>query len=700
MNSMNELPVGRGFPEVNSIGGSGSCPRWQENMMLSFVSAALLSLILSDSQVPGSPQPELVRSAASGRWSEAATWQGGKVPSSGARVQVRAGHVVTFDIKTDGAIRSIHVAGTLRFDPESDTRLDVGLIKIQAGDDAGESGFDCENHVPAPDPAKPRPAFEVGMPDEPISPNHTAVIRLTAVPGLDPEECPAIVCCGGRWDVHGTPLRRTWVKLAPPAKKGSDTVTLSEPVQGWRAGDRIVITAIVRQRFAENVEGTSVRQQPQTEERIIKAIDGTKLVLDTPLAFSHSRPDDRCGEVANLSRNVVIESADPAGVRGHTMYHRDSAGSISFAEFRHLGKEGKLGKYSLHFHRVGDTMRGASVIGASIWNSANRWITVHGTNTLVVRDCVGYRSTGHGFFLEDGTEVENIFDRNLAVQACQGKPIPGQVFAQDRNDGAGFWWANSHNAFTRNIAVECDEYGFRFDAPEAAGIDLSMKVRGPDGERRTVDIRTLPFLRFDDNEAHTQRRFGVNLGGGSGSGGEGGVGAIGPDSQHPFVIRNLHVWEAHWAFTPAAPGMLVDMLTMAESRYGLWRPRHDRHAYRNVVNFRVGFIAANRVGEAPDERRYPAPLDPVDDRPPVTLITRIGRPRNGQIVIRGVSVDEGPVRSVQVNGRAARSLDSDFLQWESLIDVSAGGPFTVTAAAVDAAGNSEETPHRLTIVLP
>ena len=89
------------------------------------------------------------------------------------------------------------------------------------------------------------------------------------------------------------------------------------------------------------------------------------------------------------------------------------------------GKTGSLGKYSLHFHRVGDTMRGSSVVGASIWDSGNRWITIHGTNSLVVRDCVGYRSVGHGFFLEDGTEVDNILDGNLAVQALRGLTVAG-----------------------------------------------------------------------------------------------------------------------------------------------------------------------------------------------------------------------------------------------------------------------------------
>ena len=83
----------------------------------------------------------------------------------------------------------------------------------------------------------------------------------------------------------------------------------------------------------------------------------------------------------------------------------------------------------------------------------------------------GYRSVGHGFFLEDGTEVDNILDGNLAVQACQGSPLPGQILPFDRNEGAGFWWANSRNAFIRNVAVECDQYGFRYEAPTTAGFD-------------------------------------------------------------------------------------------------------------------------------------------------------------------------------------------------------------------------------------
>src|SRR5207253_3462660 len=233
----------------------------------------------------------------------------------------------------------------------------------------------------------------------------------------------------------------------------------------------------------------SVKDNTQTEERIIKSRYGNEIKLDKALQYEHLGDGDYRGDVANLGRNGVVESADPAK-RGHTMYHRGSAGSISYAEFRHLGKEGVLGRYSLHYHLAGDTMRGSYVIGASIWDSGNRWLTIHGTNYLVVRDCVGYQSVGHGFFLEDGTEVFNVLDRNLAVQAYIGKTLPKQVLPYDKNDGSGFWWANSHNSFTRNTAAECDEYGYFFQATKTADFDPVLDVLQADGQLKQVDIRT------------------------------------------------------------------------------------------------------------------------------------------------------------------------------------------------------------------
>jgi hypothetical protein len=698
----------------------------------------------------------LIHSARSGPWSRAQTWDGGRVPGPGARVQVRAGHTVTYDVASDQPVRSIHVAGTLRFDPERDTRLGVGLIKIQAGDDASENGFDCDAHaLAAADPHAARPALEIGTQERPIPEERSALIRLVALEGMDPETCPAIVCCGGRMDLHGAPMGATWVKLGQTARAGDDTVTLAEPVAGWRVGDRVIVTAtqrIRRERATLRPGQGNESMKAFTEERTIRALDGTTITLDRPLAEDHRGEGNYRGEVANLSRNVVIESADPSSVakRGHTMYHRGSAGSVSFAEFRHLGKEGILGKYSLHFHLVGDTMRGTSVIGASFWDSGNRFITIHGTNYMVVRDCVGYQSVGHGFFLEDGTEVDNVFDHNLAVQAFTGKPLQGQILPYDNNGGAGFWWANSRNTFTRNVAVECDRYGYKFEASplgdarmglnvmprddEPESFDLRLPIRLPDGGRSSVDIRTLPFVRFEDNEAHTQL-YGINLGEW--------VRGVGPDERHPFILKHSLLWNNFWAFRPVSPSVLVDGMDIYNGRYGLYRPVYENHAYTGFTIAQVENPQAFAVGDSPRgfdvpgpaprevprgaeiakkaatpvnlgpfmmnplvttpgladvkaaSAAFPAPLEPVDDLPPATVITSAITTQPGVLTVRGTTSDGGTVKRVVMNGKEARPLRPNYAEWEVVMDLSEGGA-ELSASAEDAAGNVEPRPHQMT----
>ena len=114
---------------------------------------------------------------------------------SGAGVRF-AGHRVVYDIKSSQTIRGINIAGTLSFATDRDTRLDVGLIKIQAGDEYSEQGFDCEAHLRR---RSGRSAscgggnFRAAR-----EPQHTALIRLVYIDAMDRNSCPAIVCCAGR----------------------------------------------------------------------------------------------------------------------------------------------------------------------------------------------------------------------------------------------------------------------------------------------------------------------------------------------------------------------------------------------------------------------------------------------------------------------------------------------------------------------
>lgn len=509
--------------------------------------------------------PPVLSSAKSGAWSDKATWQGGKVPAAGDRVLIKTGHAVVYDVKSDAVIRGLSISGSLSFAADKETVLNVGLITVQPGDEYTENGFDCE-HAIADTKSAPTASLLIGTPEKPIS--RSATIRLHYIDGMNKETCPAIVCCGGRWDAHGLPMNRTWVKLGANTKASDTAVSLAEPVTGWKVGDRVLVT------------GTSShgakKDESFTEERTIAAIDGAKLTLNEPLKYAHAGDGDYRGEVANLSRNVVVESADPEGIRGHTMYHKNSAGSVNYCEFRHLGKKDVLGKYAMHYHLCRDTMRGSTVIGNSIWDSQNRWLTIHGTDYLVARDNVGYKSIGHGYFLEDGTEVYNVLDRNLAVNVRKGKRLPKQVLPFDGNEGAGFWWTCSLNTFTRNVCADTDNYGFRYEATPSSSLKLNFPIRQADGTKKDTDPRTLPFVRFEDNEVHSVHGlYGVNLGEG--------VNRVGPDSRHPFVVKNMKIWDTHYGFRPQVPNLLVENLTLHRVAYGVYHPNFDNHVYRNVL---------------------------------------------------------------------------------------------------------------------
>ncbi len=60
--------------------------------------------------------------------------------------------------------------------------------------------------------------------------------------------------------------------------------------------------------------------------------------------------------------------------------------------------------------------KGQYIKNASIHDTYNRCVTVHGTNDLRVENNVTYNAVGHCFFLEDGIEHGNEFVKNLAIQ--------------------------------------------------------------------------------------------------------------------------------------------------------------------------------------------------------------------------------------------------------------------------------------------
>jgi hypothetical protein len=105
-------------------------------------------------------------------------------------------------------------------------------------------------------------------------------------------------------------------------------------------------------------------------------------------------------------------------------------------------------------------------------------------------------------------------------------------------------------------------------------------------------------------------------------------------------------------------------------------------------------FAAN--GTRPSEVDYPRPLEPVDDLPPVTVITHVRR-EQGQTVVRGSTSDNGMVKRVMVNGQEARALTANFAEWEVVLPGPRPAVLRLSAHAEDAAGLVEPRPHVLEV---
>ncbi|MCB0291345.1 MAG: hypothetical protein KDH97_13915 [Calditrichaeota bacterium] len=516
---------------------------------------------------------ETQRSLKSGRWSDRTVWSGNSVPGQGDDVVVDSGHVVLYDVASSEEIRTIHIRGKLEFSRSTNTQLDAGMIIITTAATV-DFNANCSMHQHGPHwEGVPLPALEVGSTDNPIPDGITARIRLKHFSGFDPDCAPGIICYNGRMDFHGKPVNKTWVKIAQSAMEGENTVTVAEAVD-WQPGDRIIVTR--SQRPSGNITNTGSyadNGQIETEERLVAAVAGNTITLNEALEHDHPvwKGGRYAGEVALISRNVIVESKEPNGVRGHTMYHHGSKGSISYAEFAHLGKEGVLARYPIHYHVMRSSNRGSSVIGASIWDSSNRFITIHGTDYLVVRDCVGYKSIGHGFFMEDASEVNNLLENNLAVQAFDSDEIPNQALSYDDNDGAGFWWANPQNAFLNNVATETDRYGYQLEIVPS----VRMSVLQPNGTMQpNVQIDQLSNIIFKDNEAHGTMEYGLALEG------------VMASTDDAFYVENMEVWGSWRALRPDLNNFYFKNLYAWNHAYGFYAidPKNGRVENYHAIN--------------------------------------------------------------------------------------------------------------------
>jgi cell migration-inducing and hyaluronan-binding protein len=458
----------------------------------SLLSFSLLSavLVLGGYAVVTAQQPPSSTAVKTGRWSDTATWADKKVPGPNAAVTIDRNVNVTLDASPQ--LRSLTINGSLTFADNKDLELSTEWIMLH-----GE--------------------LQIGTEAKPFT--RKATITLTdnvkgedfgGLGGNDRSD-RGIMLMGGTLNLHGG-VKNTWTKLAATANAGSTSIQVLNAAE-WRTGDEIVLA--------------STDFDPrQAERRTISAVSGNTITLDKKLDYMHfgkiTFDVDERGEVGLLTRNIRLQAsadAEQSFFGGHLMAMATSKMFVEGVEFNRMGQNLTLARYPIHWHLIGDA-QGQYIKNASIHNTYNRCVTMHGTNFLRVENNVTYDNVGHCFFMEDGIEHGNEIVHNLVIMtkchtskpcvptnlAASGEARPaggnGQqskdVLLPSDNTAASYWITNPDNTYRDNVAAGSDSNGFWMSLPEHP----VGKFEGTEISKATWPRRT-PFREFKGNVAHS-----------------------------------------------------------------------------------------------------------------------------------------------------------------------------------------------------
>jgi hypothetical protein len=425
-------------------------------------------------------------------WSNPDTW-GGTVPDANSSVTIPEGNTVYLDGPI--SVRNITVMGTLLC-ADRDVELKTNWLMI---------------HAPG--------NFQCGTEDKPHTKRLEIILNAKNenenVMGMGTKFLGAM---GGTLELHGE-SKTSWTKLDGTAQAGVTTIKVLEATN-WRVGDRIAIAP-------------TDFEPMEAEERTITAVNGTTLTLDKPLLYRHwgkiqtlgttGATLDQRAEVGLLSRNITIrgENAQGSYFGGHVMFMDGAVAKVSSVEFVGLGQLTKLGRYPVHFHKLGDEGSKSYLKNSSIHHTLQRGVVVHQTNNLMIENNALFDVVGHAMFLESAIEVNNTFDRNLIMlvrmvpKAYRSDKLEFELCncfygaqlqaMHDRLTPAGFWISNQHNRFTNNTVAGVQfGYGYWYNETEMSVADQAeFYNNGNIFQGLKPEAHRKPFLEFSDNTAHS-----------------------------------------------------------------------------------------------------------------------------------------------------------------------------------------------------
>ena len=329
----------------------------------------------------------------------------------------------------------------------------------------------------------------------------------------DPNISPRPTACDVPTDLYSSKAwaaltGESWTRLGATASAGATLIELDRPVT-WAQGTLLVVTTTSW--FPSHNEVVQVAAD---------VVNATTIPLAAPLQFDHfgnlipmeaqwsnvsfnpNADVDLRAAVGVLSRSIKVYSLGQTALEpfpssaactvgatpvnhacyfgGHTIVRQGFARyQVQGVEFHQLGQGGRMGHYPVHFHLAKQVYyTSAFVKDSSSWDSMTRFFVVHGTHGVAVERNVGYLSVGHGYYLEDATEINNVVCHNLAATlrapllaylAAQSPtsptaraipgilptvgPNPGLMTGGDEYQPVGFWTMNMWNDITGNMVA-------------------------------------------------------------------------------------------------------------------------------------------------------------------------------------------------------------------------------------------------------
>jgi hypothetical protein len=373
--------------------------------------------------------------------------------ASAASLDVQQGEVLTLKPGTTTEADTITVHGTLRCDTSS---IGAAAIVLRTSSVVIMDGG----------------TFECGTETDPMMSD----IEVQITDGASADDERGIqVLSSGTLRLHGDVAAARVARLAVVVARGDTVLQLRAPGVGggvWRVGDPIVVAV------------TDFNRQPasgQNEERTITAVsaDGLTVTLDQALKHSHfgGRPAtfegsslslDEAGYVGNLRRRIHISPAGGASGGGHNIVHHGAFAYVEGVEISGMGDEGKLGQYPWHWHRAAN-VEGQYIRYSSVHHTHQRCIVIHGTTHASVEGNFCFDFVGHGIFLEDHDETDNIISHNLVVLARKANPATALLASEhvdfDVNrfpSPAGIWVSHPANTITDNVVIASEGTGIWF----------------------------------------------------------------------------------------------------------------------------------------------------------------------------------------------------------------------------------------------